>query len=316
MSHARSPSPSDQPDRSKRAKLESPKSDAAEDVDMLDTPEGSGCIICLQPIIDRTVLPECSHDEFCFECVLLWSSKLPYSKLISFLDAYSRETVDCHSDQSRKCPLCSHQMGPYLIHHIRSDHDYQKHFLAPLRTSPVPSPSRHRPLLANNAARRRRRQPENWGGAPNTRADAESIRDALDRAIEKRKWVYRHNLFAKVSLSADSWLREGSLMPQLQHMASNAFTRYRPYPTPTQIAASEELISRATAFVRRELRVWVNLDVEFLTSYVVSLLKSMDIRFVRLLFSISYAVLDQMTGSSEPAVRALAEFLDLGWSLF
>lgn len=76
-------------------------------------------------------------------------------------------------------------------------------------------------------------------------------------------------------------------------MASNPFTHYKPYPTPSQIAASEELISRATAFVRRELRVWVNLDVEFLTSYIVSLLKTMDIR-------------------SEPAVRTLAEFLDLG----
>jgi hypothetical protein len=47
-----------------------------------------------------------------------------------------------------------------------------------------------------------------------------------------------------------------------QHVASNAYTRYRPYPTPAQFAASPDLISRTTMFLRRELQVWVNLDVE------------------------------------------------------
>jgi len=43
--------------------------------------------------------------------------------------------------------------------------------------------------------------------------------------------------------------------------------------------------------MRRELRVWSSVDVEFLTTYVLSLLKAIDIR-------------------SEPAVRLLREFLD------
>ena len=30
------------------------------------------CSICLQPYIDRTVIPNCSH-EFCFECIMLWT---------------------------------------------------------------------------------------------------------------------------------------------------------------------------------------------------------------------------------------------------
>ena len=51
------------------------------------------------------------------------------------------------------------------------------------------------------------------------------------------------------------------------------------------------LIQRATAFMRRELRVWSSIDVEFLTTYILSLLKAIDIR-------------------SEPAIRLLAEFLD------
>ena len=48
----------------------------------------------------------------------------------------------------------------------------------------------------------------------------------------------------------------------VQHVASNSFTRYRPFPTPAQFAANPDLITRATIFVRRELRVWGCLDVE------------------------------------------------------
>lgn len=36
------------------------------------------CSICLQPIVDRTVLPTCSH-EFCFDCLLLWSGVWAYN---------------------------------------------------------------------------------------------------------------------------------------------------------------------------------------------------------------------------------------------
>ena len=32
------------------------------------------CTICLQAIVDRALIPGCSH-EFCFECLMLWSGK-------------------------------------------------------------------------------------------------------------------------------------------------------------------------------------------------------------------------------------------------
>lgn len=51
------------------------------------------------------------------------------------------------------------------------------------------------------------------------------------------------------------------------------------------------LIQRATAFMRRELRIWSIVDTEFLTTYILSLLKAIDIR-------------------SDPAIRLLAEYLD------
>ncbi|KAG9050801.1 hypothetical protein FS837_002357 [Tulasnella sp. UAMH 9824] len=77
-----------------------------------------------------------------------------------------------------------------------------------------------------------------------------------------------------------------------KHIASNPYTRFKPYPTPQQFAASQDLISRTTTFIRRELQVWTNLDVEFLTSFILALMKSIDIR-------------------SESAVKLLGEFLDM-----
>lgn len=58
---------------SKRLKLEpqsTPKLDPNEDV----SEDENHCSICLQVIDDQTVIPNCSH-EFCFECLLIWTSE-------------------------------------------------------------------------------------------------------------------------------------------------------------------------------------------------------------------------------------------------
>ncbi|KAI0656032.1 hypothetical protein C8Q70DRAFT_922141 [Cubamyces menziesii] len=218
-------------------------SEGLEAAEELEGHDGEHCSICLQPYSDRTVIPICSH-EFCFECLLIWT------------------------DQSRRCPLCSQDVGKYLMHNIRSKYDYQKHYLAPLRASPeAQAVTAVRQEIRQRAARRREVE---WGRR--RQREREEI-DELERAIEKRRWVYRHALYAK-------------------HVASNPYTRYRPFPTPAQFTASQDYISRATVFIRRELRVWPGLDVEFLTTFTISLMKSLDIR-------------------SEPAVRLLSEFLDM-----
>ncbi|KAI0298217.1 hypothetical protein BC826DRAFT_1090733 [Russula brevipes] len=230
----------------KRAKLEpvSPKTEDGDHALVLEPePEvdEDHCTICLQAIADRAVIPTCSH-EFCFECLMIWS------------------------EQSRRCPLCAQTIGDYLIHHIRSSFDYQKHFLPPLRTSPRPLPRAD----GARAALAHRRRERVWG--PRDRA-AQDEADALERAVSRRRWIYHHHLYAK-------------------HVASNKYTRYRPFPTPAQFAASQDLISRTTVFLRRELLVWPNADVEFLVTFVISLMKSIDIR-------------------SESAIKLLAEFLDM-----
>ncbi|KAI9449351.1 hypothetical protein BJY52DRAFT_1126851 [Lactarius psammicola] len=223
-----------------------PISPNAENEELAEEVDDDQCTICLQPIVDRTVVPTCSH-EFCFECLMVWS------------------------EQSRRCPLCAQNIGDHLIHRIRSTYDYQKHFLPPLRTSP-------RPLTRSDGARisaMHRRRERVWG--PRDRA-AQDEADALERAVSRRRWIYQHDLYAK-------------------HVASNKYTRYRPYSTPAQFAASQDLISRMTVFLRRELLVWPNADVEarflpFLVTFVISLMKSIDIR-------------------SESAVKLLSEFLDM-----
>ncbi|KAJ7026960.1 hypothetical protein C8F04DRAFT_1295818 [Mycena alexandri] len=227
----------------KRVKLESPltpifvKTSTPEEPQLEPEEEEADedrCSICLQEVVDRTVVPLCAH-EFCFDCLIVWT------------------------DQSRRCPLCSQGIGSFLIHKIRSRYDYQKHYLNPLPTSP--GALRPLPPRQNRFPRRRPRESE-WGRRDRTESDEA---DKLDRSISKRRWIYEHDLYAK-------------------HVASNAYTRYRPYPTPVQFAASPDLISRTTMFLRREL--------QFLTQFIISIMKAIDIR-------------------SESAVKLLSEFLDL-----
>ncbi len=78
-----------------------------------------------------------------------------------------------------------------------------------------------------------------------------------------------------------------------QHVASNRHTRYQPHPSPSTISASQDLQRRATVFLRRELKVWVNVDVEFLTNYIVLLIKMLDLR-------------------SEAGIKLLADLIDPG----
>ncbi|KZV97773.1 hypothetical protein EXIGLDRAFT_641996, partial [Exidia glandulosa HHB12029] len=199
----------------KRVKLESTPTPPHEHAAADDDKDADYCIICLQDIADRTTLPACAHDRFCFECVVVWT------------------------EQSRKCPLCQQAIGPYLVHHVRSKLDFSKFYLPPLRSSPLPDrPARPRPFRQQNTRAARARV---WGRREDRREE-----EAEERAVEKRRWVYRHNLYAK-------------------HVASNAHTKYRPYPTPAQFASQPDLVTRTTTFVRRELAVWNNVDAEFLT---------------------------------------------------
>lgn len=107
-----------------------------------------------------------------------------------------------------------------------------------------------------------RRRERVWGQRDRS---AQDEADALQRAVSWRRWIYRHNLYAKVTLKYFVYSVYFNLncgRNSIQHVASNKYTRYRPYPTPSQFAASQDLVSRMMVFLRRELLVWPNADVE------------------------------------------------------
>ncbi|KAF9041721.1 hypothetical protein BDZ89DRAFT_1009489 [Hymenopellis radicata] len=115
----------------------------------------------------------------------------------------------------------------------------------------------------------RRRPPSRttiWG----PRSAVLSEQDRVQQAIERRRSIYQRNLYAK-------------------RVSSNVS---RPYPTPEQFSELPELVARTTAFLRRELRIWPHLDVEWLSTFIISFMKSVDIR-------------------SEHAIEYLVEFLDV-----
>lgn len=80
-----------------------------------------------------------------------------------------------------------------MIHNIRSNYDFRKHYLTPLRTSPPPISTT---WLRDEALRRRRtaRERERELGLREEREES----DKLQRSIEKRRWIYQQGFYAKV----------------------------------------------------------------------------------------------------------------------
>lgn len=99
-------------------------------------------------------------------------------------------------EQSRRCPLCNQEVGSYLIHNIRNRYDYQKYYLPELR-KPIEAslPSENRQIVARARANRQAVARREWGRAQQREREE---KDALERAIDKRRFIYTHDLYAKV----------------------------------------------------------------------------------------------------------------------
>jgi hypothetical protein len=152
--------------------------------------EEEHCIICLQNIIDRTVLPECGHDYTCFQCICAWITS-------------SGETT-----KVRRCPLCNTPIGSYVVHNVRGEHDFQRHWLPPpapefnVGQRQIPSRLSDRSDLTNQHGNRHRRNVQ-WGKRP---VRGHNELDELEKAIERRRDIYRSNLYAKVESVTSSHL--------------------------------------------------------------------------------------------------------------
>ncbi|SPO26899.1 uncharacterized protein UTRI_10362_B [Ustilago trichophora] len=155
----------------------------------------------------------------------------------------------------RCCPLCLASVGEYVIHAVRGDADYLRFHLPP---APLNS--------ASSTASASTSHPTTAGGSVVDRAAIVSrvqrARAHRDRnpppdptqTLEFRKYIYQHTLYAA-------------------HVGSNRHTNYRPCPNPSQIRQNGEIQRRITLFLRRELSIWPEVDAEFLTQYILSLVK-------------------------------------------
>lgn len=153
--------------------------------------------------------------------------------------------------QKRTCPLCISPLGPYILHGLDpSTQRFLKHYFD--SNSAGPSAPQRRPPPDINSLRHR---------------DESRQRQKLDRALEYRRHVYRHNLYSK-------------------HVASNRYTRYKPYPPPTAFRNNPVYARLLSVFLERELQVWPHVDVPFLSFYIPALLSHVDIR--------SDAMIDQL----------------------
>jgi hypothetical protein len=199
------------------------------------------CVICLSSVTERAITVPCNHYTFDFVCLVSWLQE--------------RST----------CPLCKAQVTA-VQYDWRSPTDY-KSYAVPRTHAPsdVHTSRTDRPasLYAPYGLPRRPR------GA--RRAYSPSIEDV---AIRRRREVY--------------WSKLYSL-----HVGSNPISGYRDI-SPRMIANSPELQSKARTWIRRELRVFTFLhtdspesssdtattssNAEFLLSYIVSILKMVDVK--------------------------------------
>ncbi|PWN17922.1 hypothetical protein BCV69DRAFT_315045 [Microstroma glucosiphilum] len=284
--------------------------DDVKDVDALaaDEPEES-CLICLtSPIIDRSILPNCSHSLFCFRCILTWiqvSSASYKGKARQGSPGGVAGEGDEEECRWGRCPLCNRGIGRYILHAVRrgrrGDVNWERWWL---RRGEHTSGYGREDEEVQRAARRsileerRRRRSRQDGATPrNSSRDTTGKQADLDfaRQITQRRQIYSHGRYAK-------------------HLGSNPTTGLGPPPSPSAIRAKPHLLSSALpSFLRRELLalpLWSSptsssnsssststtdptmtatstaLDVPFLITYLRSLLQHLDVRsegFVKLL---------------------------------
>lgn len=151
--------------------------------------EEEHCLICLQKIADRytillngsfdaliklprTILPACSHDVYCFQCLLVWLKQS--KKVCPSLYKTFQKLMTFH-----QCPLCSVEIGPFVIHSVRSKNDYQRHYITPILSPKSPT-----------AETRRQRQ---------LRERELLHHDEMENALHRRRFIYQYNLYAKVA---------------------------------------------------------------------------------------------------------------------
>lgn len=198
------------------------------------------CAICLEQVSDRCVLPRCFHSCFCFHCIVEW--------------------IDTQLTK-KTCPLCVTPLGPYILHNLDPTvHKFALHYVT---DKPPPQPD------AEPDEEEEEDEAPGRAAVPCTdprtnlenlrRREEQRHRRKMNQALEKRRRIYRHQSYAK-------------------HVASNRYTKYRPYPGPAGFRANPTYARLLSVFLQRELQVWPHLDIPFLSFYIPALLSHVDVR--------------------------------------
>ncbi|KAK3904672.1 hypothetical protein C8A05DRAFT_13465 [Staphylotrichum tortipilum] len=246
-----------------------------------DTPADPCCVVCLDSVSDPCTALPCGHTHFDFLCIVSWLQEHP------------------------NCPLC--KANVYKVRYADPQRDNADAFYR------VPNAPRARNTAVRDDERRAAQN------SSHTHLSSASPRSALpsrilrttsrrcprpppspDEAIQRRRRIYRHQLYSL-------------------HIGSNRISQYRPPPTPVQFSSTPHLVTRARLWIRRELQVFSFLsdpdpatdatpptdaahrlrllhrrrgNAEFLLEYVVAVLKTVDLQ-----------------GSAGQAEAMLADFL-------
>ncbi|KAI1771534.1 hypothetical protein F4818DRAFT_429323 [Hypoxylon cercidicola] len=176
-------------------------------------------------------------------------------------------------EQQTRCPLCKSNVEE-VLYHFESDEPDSKS-----RVYLVPRPKEPSQERAQSQARPHPYQPRNPIPTPNRRRfeAAPPRRATADEAILRRQHVYRNQLYSL-------------------HVGSSHRSGYRDL-TPDVFESDPEMISRARAWLRRELQVFEFLrtpptaqssddamtrrranNAEFLLEYIIAILKTVDIQ--------------------------------------
>jgi hypothetical protein len=226
------------------------------EVDAPDLPSPDACVICLERLSERAITFPCKHDQFDFSCIGTWLN------------------------QQRVCPLCKASVTAVKYDLGNSNEGTIFTFPEPESEPSLGRASyqrRHPYRSGSNYRRGSRHQVADGRGVTRTRLSPgghhPSPAEASDPAFTIRRSVYRTQSYS---------LRVGS----------NRISRYQNL-TPSSFTSNPALVSRAKTWIRRELSAFDFLNpespsyghadrracnAEFLLEYIISILKSIDIR--------------------------------------
>jgi hypothetical protein len=219
------------------------------------------CVICLSSVTERAITVPCNHYTFDFVCLVSWLQERSTCPLCR-ISTHLRDLLFLISNPGKSNVTA-------VQYDWRSPSDYKSYTV----------PCSH-PPSRNDGIRSRTDRPGSlfapYGLPRRPRGTRRPYSPPVeDPALRRRREVYQRKLYSL-------------------HVGSNPFSGYRDI-TPDMIAHSPDMQSKARAWIRRELRVFTFLyenptgssssgpattssNAEFLLSYVVSILKMVDLK--------------------------------------